>query len=67
MAKKKTKKDYGYVGFTLPKRVLEPVRKVVNSPDSRYTSITDFLKEAIREKIERIEMIEASLKVGDRD
>jgi len=49
-----------YVGLSVPKKVLKPVREIVGSEDSMYTSITDFVKEAIREKIEKLKKLEQS-------
>lgn len=49
----------GYVGFSVPKKVLKPVKEIVEAEDSMYTSVTDFVKEAIREKVEKIRQKEA--------
>ncbi|MCP8314467.1 MAG: hypothetical protein H3Z53_08885 [archaeon] len=45
----------GYQPLALPKKIVERIKLIVESEDSLYTNMTDFVKEAIREKIDRIE------------
>jgi len=45
----------GYAVLAIPKKMQEKIKGLVNSPDSLYTSVADFAKEAIREKLERLE------------
>jgi hypothetical protein len=51
--KKKTPKEYGYTSISLHEKVLLPAREIVNERESMYTSITDFVREAVREKVRR--------------
>jgi hypothetical protein len=36
------------------KKIIEEIKKIVEGDNSLYTNVTDFAKQAIREKIERI-------------
>ena len=57
-----------YVGFNDPKKFLEPVREVVGSEDSMYTSIMDFVKEGGRRGIILYGVIEQNIeKRGNRE
>jgi Arc/MetJ-type ribon-helix-helix transcriptional regulator len=44
-----------YTNVALPTSIVEAVRKKVNEPNSFYTSMADLVKEALREKLERLE------------
>ncbi len=43
-----------YVNVHLPVEVVEAVREEIDNPSSYYTSMADFVKEALREKLERL-------------
>jgi Arc/MetJ-type ribon-helix-helix transcriptional regulator len=43
-----------YANVAIPAELLQDVREVVNDPHSHYSSLADLVKEALREKLERI-------------
>jgi Arc/MetJ-type ribon-helix-helix transcriptional regulator len=43
-----------YTNVALPTELVEAVRNEVNESHAFYTSMADFVKEALREKLERI-------------
>ena len=49
--KKKTPKEYGYTSISIHEKILAPAKEIVEN--GMYTSITDFVREAIREKVKR--------------
>ena len=54
----KTVKE-GYAVLAIPKRMQERIKGIVEAEGSLYTSVADFAKEAIREKIERLDELKA--------
>ena len=52
----------GYAVLAIPKKMQEKIKEMVNSQDSLSTSVADFAKEAIREKLERIEQLRKGVK-----
>ena len=40
-----------YVGLSLPKTLIKAIKAEIERPNSLYASVTDFVKEAIREKL----------------
>ena len=51
--KKKSPTEYGYTSISIHEKVLIPVRQIVAKENSMYMSVTDFVREAIREKVKR--------------
>lgn len=48
-----------YKGISIPKEMFDEIEKVIKEhPELGYSSITDFIKEAIREKIVKIKMLD---------
>ena len=45
-----------YRGFCLPVNLVEEIKKGI-CKSGRYTSITDFVREAIREKLEKLDRL----------
>ena len=45
----------GYQALALPKKIIAKIKTIVEEENSLYTNVTDFAKEAIREKIARLE------------
>jgi len=43
----------GYASITLPVEFVAAIRNKIHEPHSLYTSVSDFTKEAIREKLDR--------------
>lgn len=43
-----------YTNVALPTELVEAVRNEVNDPHAIYTSMADLVKEALREKLERL-------------
>ena len=54
------KKGTKYTNVGVPTELVDAVREVVYSPQSFYTSMADFIKEALREKLERIHSTKAN-------
>lgn len=48
----------GSGNLTIPNKILNVVREYINRDDSLYVSMSDFAKEAIREKLERLKELE---------
>jgi|GEM_PF-1003144 metal-responsive CopG/Arc/MetJ family transcriptional regulator len=49
-----------YKGISIPKEMFEEVEKVIKEhPELGYSSITDFIKDAVRDKITEIRKIHA--------
>lgn len=42
-----------YAGLSLPKSLIAKVKAEVDAPQSSYATVTEFVKEAIREKLAR--------------
>jgi len=53
------KRGTKYTNVGVPTELVDAVREVVNAPKSFYTSMADFVKEALREKLERIHSTKA--------
>ena len=45
-------------GVSLPKELIKEVREVVEKRTRGYTSISEFIKEAVREKLDKIKELE---------
>lgn len=41
----------GYVSVSIPKNIYSIIEKIVNEEDSLYTSVSELIKESLREKI----------------
>jgi Arc/MetJ-type ribon-helix-helix transcriptional regulator len=50
----RAKKSNRYQSVDLPTELVDAVRRKVIEPASCYTSIADFVKSAVREKLERL-------------
>jgi Arc/MetJ-type ribon-helix-helix transcriptional regulator len=44
----------GYWGVALPLKIVDEVKKEIEREDSLYNGIADFVKQAVREKLERL-------------
>lgn len=44
----------GYYGLALPEQIVDEIRNEIQKEDSLYTNITDFVKQAVREKLEKL-------------
>ncbi len=52
----------GYRSVSLPKELLDEVRKIVEDKRYGYRSIAEFIVEAIRKRLEEIEKLEKGIK-----
>ena len=52
-----------YKGITLPEEMIEEIKKVIEAhPELGYSSVAEFVKEAIRSKLTEIELVERAKK-----
>jgi hypothetical protein len=45
----------GYTSISVPTKLVALIRQIIQNPNLPYTTVSDFAKQALREKIERNE------------